>query len=377
MLFDYRPSLEIVTLIGKIDEFKGSWRSLENISPERLAALKHVATIESIGSSTRIEGARLSDKEVEALLMGVGTKSFSSRDEQEVAGYAKLMQTIFENWQNIPFSENHIKQLHGILLGPSQKDDRHRGNYKTAPNHVEAHKDGKTWIIFETATEFETPFQMTELVAWTDENIQASKIHPLIVIAAFAVKFLAIHPFQDGNGRLSRGLTTLLLLKAGYKYVPYSSLESIIEKNKNAYYLALRKTQQSLKTDSPEWEHWMLFFLQAIEKQKIHLEEKIKRERILQGEMTPLSAQIVELLRQHGSLKMQQLINLTQENKSILRARILELEERGAIVRNGQGKNTWYALKMPKSDPDKELFWKGSDDEPFWTGDDNDSFWNS
>lgn len=345
MLFEYRPSLEIVTLIGKIDEFKGAWRSLENISPERLAALKQVATIESIGSSTRIEGVKLSDQEVEMLLSGVGAESFSSRDKEEVTGYAILMETIFQNWENIPFTENHIKQLHSTLLSQSQKDDRN------------------------------TPFQMSDLVAWTDENIQSAKIHPLIVVGAFTVKFLAIHPFQDGNGRLSRALTTLLLLKAGYRYVPYSSLESIIEKNKNAYYLALRKTQQSFKTDSAEWEHWMVFFLQAMEKQKVHLEEKIVRERILQGEMTPLSAQIVELLRQHGSLKMPQLISLTKENKSTLRTRILELEERNMIIHTGRGKNTWYALKVAKPDSDKKLL--GTDEEPFWTGDDTDSFWNS
>ncbi len=374
MLLNYRPSLEIVSLIGKIDEFKGSWRSFENISPERLAALKKVATVESIGSSTRIEGSKLSDIEVESILSGLGIKLFSSRDEEEVAGYADLMETIFQNWQNIPFTENQIQQLHGLLLRYSQKDDRHRGHYKKFPNRVEATDGKKTSVIFETATEFETPFLMTELVAWTDENLQSSKIHPLIVVAVFAVKFLAIHPFQDGNGRLSRGLTTLLLLKFGYKYVPYSSMESIIEKSKNSYYLALRRTQESLRTDNPDWEPWILFFLQVMEKQKIHLEEKIKRERILQGEMTPLSAQIVELLRQHGSLKMLQIINLTQESKGTLRTRIKELEEQGKIIRNGQGKNTWYALKLA-TNSDGEPFWTRSDKEPFWTGDDDETFW--
>jgi Fic family protein len=218
----FRPTLEMLRLVGELDEFKGAWRSLSNISPERLAALKHVATIESIGSSTRIEGAALSDEQVEALLSGIQKKSFRSRDEQEVAGYADVMDTVFKNWQHIPLTENHIKQLHRDLLKYSSKDDRHRGNYKTSPNNVEAFgPNGESLgVVFKTATPFDTPYKMTELISWTNEVLASSAVHPLLVTAAVVAMFLAIHPFQDGNGRLSRVLTTLLLLKNGYAYVP-------------------------------------------------------------------------------------------------------------------------------------------------------------
>lgn len=344
MEFDYRPSMEVVRLIGELDEFKGAWRSLANISPERLTELKKIATIESIGSSTRIEGVQLTDEEVEKFLKGeLKTTSFQSRDEEEVAGYADLMETIFLNHESIPFTENHIKQLHSALLKYSQKDSRHRGNYKTVSNQVMAFEDGKSvGVVFDTTSPFDTPFKMQELVAWTREELEKDQIHPLLIVAAFVVKFLAIHPFQDGNGRLSRGLTTLLLLRKGYFYVPYSSMEAVIEKNKDSYYLNLRKTQTSFDGGAIDWETWIKFFLQTMKKQKDLLVEKIKRERALQPDLPALGITILELFRQHGSLKMKDLIEITGESKSTIRLRIKELEESQYLKRNGHGRSTWY-----------------------------------
>ena len=126
---------EILNLIAEIDEFKGSWKALGTLAPERLAALRKVATIESIGSSTRIEGAKLSDRQIETLLSNIDNKSFTTRDEQEVAGYADVMQILFDSWETIPISENYLKQLHSILLQYSNKDDSHRGQYKSVDNH--------------------------------------------------------------------------------------------------------------------------------------------------------------------------------------------------------------------------------------------------
>lgn len=122
---------EILRLIARIDEFKGAWRAFGTLAPDRLSALRRVATIESIGSSTRIEGSKLSDREVERLLSNLQIKSFDTRDEQEVAGYAELLDLVFGSWQDITVTENHIKQLHQILLRYSEKDTWHSGNYKT------------------------------------------------------------------------------------------------------------------------------------------------------------------------------------------------------------------------------------------------------
>ena len=150
---------EILKLIADIDEFKGRWKVIETLAPEKLTSLQRIATIESVGSSTRIEGAKLSDAEVGKLLSGLRSESFASRDEEEVAGYADAMEMIFEGYEVITATENHIKQLHGVLLKYSSKDQDHRGEYKKVTNHVEAFgPDGKSLgVVFETATPFETP----------------------------------------------------------------------------------------------------------------------------------------------------------------------------------------------------------------------------
>lgn len=288
---------EILSLISELDEFKGAWRALGTLAPERLSALRKVATIESIGSSTRIEGSKLSDHEVAQLLINIEIKKFDTRDEQEVAGYAEVMETIFAHADAIDLSENHIKQLHRDLLVYSNKDERHRGSYKMNPNHVSAFDaEGKEiGVVFETATPFDTPRLMTELVEWVQGALKQKHLHPLLMIAIFTVVFLEIHPFQDSNGRLSRILTTLLLLRCGYAYVPYSSLESVVEQSKEGYYLALRNTQGTIRTGTPDWRPWVMYFLRALQRQKVRLEAKIEREKILVEALPELSVQILEL----------------------------------------------------------------------------------
>jgi len=335
---------EILSLIAEIDEFKGAWRALGKLAPERLNQLRKVATIESVGSSTRIEGVTLSDREVEALLGRVQAQSFTTRDEQEVAGYAAVMESIFDHFEDIPITENYIKQLHTTLLRYSDKDEWHRGQYKKHENRVEAFDaNGKSLgVIFETASPFETPDAMRELIDWYDHNTGDSNTHPLIAVAVFVVVFLAIHPFQDGNGRLSRALTTLLLLKAGYAYVPYTSLESIIEENKEGYYLALRRTQGTLKDDTPEWNPWIVFFLRAMQKQKQRLEKKVERENILRASMPELASRILELITQHGELSTSDLMQLTDAPRSTVKNHLSDLVDRNHIKLVGKGRGARY-----------------------------------
>ncbi|HZK65803.1 MAG TPA: Fic family protein, partial [Puia sp.] len=207
---------EILSLIGEIDEFEGAWRALGQLAPEQLTSLKRVATIESIGSSTRIEGSKLRDKDVEILLSHLQIKKFTSRDEQEVAGHAEVMNTIFQHHDTISLTENYIKQFHRDLLKYSDKDTRHRGEYKKHSNHVEAFdSDGKSLgIVFETASPFDTPFRMQHLVEWANESMRNKSLHPLLVTAVFIVEFLAIHPFQDGNRLIEK--VTLSKLDGSY-----------------------------------------------------------------------------------------------------------------------------------------------------------------
>jgi Fic family protein len=338
---------ETLSLIARIDEFKGAWRAMGTLAPERLSALRRVATIESIGSSTRIEGSKLTDRKVDKLLSNLAIQSFETRDEQEVVGYAELMDLVYSSWQDIPFNENHVKQLHQILLRHSEKDSRHRGQYKTNSNSVAAFdEDGvQIGIVFETASPFDTPRLMGELLTWVNDERDKALLHPLLIIAIFVVVFLEIHPFQDGNGRLSRILTTLLLIQAGYTYVPYSSLESVIELNKEAYYLALRQTQGSIRSDAPNWQPWLAFFLRSMAEQVRRLEKKVERERIVLATLPDLSLQIVEFTREHGRITIGDAIKLTGVSRNTLKQHFRQLVERGHLNQQGSGRGVWYGLK--------------------------------
>jgi len=340
-------SPEILNLIARIDEFKGAWRALGALAPDRLAALRRVASIESIGSSSRIEGSRLSDREVEQLLSNLEIRSLATRDEQEVAGYAELMEVVFESWRDIAFTENQIKQLHQILLRHSEKDGWHRGKYKTHVNSVAAFDENGTQIgiVFQTASPFDTPRLMTELVAWVNDERETARLHPLLIIALFVVVFLEIHPFQDGNGRLSRALTTLLLMQAEYAYVPYSSLESVVEQNKEAYYLALRQTQGTIRTQTPDWQPWLVFFLRSLAEQVRRLERKVEREKVLLASLPELSVQIIELAREHGRVTMGDAIKLTGASRNTLKQHFRSLVERGTLNQHGKGRGVWYDLR--------------------------------
>lgn len=337
---------EMLALIAEIDEFKGAWRALGRLAPERLRQLRKVATIESVGSSTRIEGAKLSDREVEELLSRVRSQSFATRDEQEVAGYADVMETVFASHESIPVTENYIKQLHSMLLRYSEKDTRHRGEYKRLPNSVEAFDEtGRSLgVIFETTTPFDTPRLMTELVEWVRQAQDDKTLHPLLVVGIFTVVFLAIHPFQDGNGRLSRVLTTLLLLKAGYAYTPYSSLESVIEQSKEGYYLALRRTQGTLKNPAPDWSPWLVFFLRALQQQKVRLEAKIEREKLMRASMPELAVTILDLAAEHGQIGVGDIMRITATPRGTVKKRLAELVEAGHLKPVGQGRGAKYTL---------------------------------
>jgi len=264
-----------------------------------------------------------------------------------VAGYADAMDMIFDGYESITTTDNHIKQLHGAILKYSAKDQDHRGEYKKVPNDVQAiGPDGKSLgVVFETATPFETAGWMRELVSWFNRSIEEETQHPLILIGVFIVVFLAIHPFKDGNGRLSRVLTTLLLLRAGYGYVPYSSMESIIERNKDSYYLALRRTQQTIRKEEQNWEPWLVFFLKTMAKQKDNLAEKVKEEQALRASLPALSRQILELVKTRGEITVKEIEESTGANRNTIKVHVKKLAEQQYLQHLGQGRGARYMIK--------------------------------
>lgn len=339
---------EMLNKISELDVFKANWDSSAiKVRPDVLRAMRMVATIESVGSSNRIEGNKMTDAEIETLFKNVNKTSFKSRDEEEVAGYADLVDRILNDYSVIPLNENYIKQLHKILLSHSSKDIDHRGEYKTSSNRVAAfdangHEIGS---IFETATPFDTPRLMGELLDWTNLNLKERYLHPVVVIGVFIVHFLSIHPFKDGNGRMSRALTTMLMLQSGYSYMPYASMESIIEASKGMYYRALHDTQKTIWSDNIDYGPWLDFFITSLQKQKRHLESKLER---ASGADTALSRNALNILgafqgrAEWSSGELAQHLGMNIDTvKKILR----NLTDNGHLVKHGNGRTTFYTVK--------------------------------
>lgn len=255
------------------------------------------------------------------------------------------METLFASYEAIDLTENHIMQLHRDLLAFSEKDERHRGAYKTLANHVSTFdENGKEiGVIFETATPFDTPRKMEELVVWTRRQLQEQSLHPLLVASVFTAVFLEIHPFPDGNETLSRVLTTLLLMRSGYSNVPYSSLESVIENSKEGYYLALRQTQRTIRSEKPNWQPWLVYFLRALQQQKRRLEKKIESERIILDTLPEVSLQILRFVKERGRISNAEIVVLTGANRNTVKKHLAALVEAKHLSQNGAGKGTWYS----------------------------------
>ena len=342
---------KILSLNSEIDQFKGAWKVNFKTAISRLSDWKRHATIESIGSSTRIEGSQMSNQDVEGFLTEPKIKEFATRDEQEVAGYAKVIDTALESWADIPINENHIKQLHRDLLQYSAKDERHRGEYKTHPNHVAAFDSNgnQVGIIFRTSTPFDTPRRMSNLVLWYKNSIKQVDTHPLIRIAVFKLVFLAIHPFQDGNGRLSRILVVLMLLQAGYDYASYSSFESVIEGTKAEYYRSLRASQLTLETENPNWQPWLEYFFLTLKLQKQRLEDKIDFEKLVKElGLSELANAILYYANKNSTVTNRGLVRVTGANSNTMKAVLRKLESKGFLKRRGAGRSTEYELIIEK-----------------------------
>jgi Fic family protein len=274
--FTFTVNQQIIQLIAEIDLFRGKWEHLEQLHPVFLQELKGMATIQSIGSSTRIEGATLSDKEIEQLIADLKVNKLENRDEQEVIGYYDVLELIFDNAEDIQLTENYIMQLHTVLLRYSTKDSGQKGAYKKVSNRVVASYPDRTQrVIFKTTEPYLVQKEMQELLAWTNKRLENLEYHPLLVVGLFIYEFLSIHPFHDGNGRLSRLLTTLLLIKLDYDFIQYISFEHIIENRKERYYAALMECQRKRNTEEERVDTWMLFFLNALKLVTVKLSLKM------------------------------------------------------------------------------------------------------
>lgn len=269
LTFSPEQAEDIFATLAEIDAIKTAFWLTGKLAPQIITRLTQSVIITSTGASNRIEGNRLSDDEVEALYRNLHIRKFKTRDEQEVAGYLEMLERVLESYSDMPFSEALILQLHRDMLQYSGKDERQRGVYKFGPNRVEAKDaEGKVvGVIFDPTPPHLTPKEIQELVAWYQWAEKENFKHPLIRIGNFIFEYLAIHPFQDGNGRTSRLLTNLLLLQHGYDFTALVSHEKLIEARKADYYLALNRTQGAWKSKKEDITPWLSYFLSIVKGQ--------------------------------------------------------------------------------------------------------------
>jgi len=344
--FDRRilnPEPHIVALLAEIDGIRGEFKSGLRMTPQAITNLRKSTLITSAGASTRIEGAKLSDVEVEKVMRGLAVSKFADRDSQEVQGYLETLQNVFDAYQTLPLREGVILSLHGQLLKYSGKDDTHRGGYKKKENAVGVlGPDGKVArVIFETTPAYLTAKEMQELVDWTGEALEKKRFHHLLIIANFILEFLKIHPFEDGNGRLSRVMTNLLLLRYGYQFVQYVSHEQIVERRKDEYYIALRKSQETFGTDHETIAPWLNFFLSVVQEQSAKALSYLKEEKV-EDMFSSRQSEVWEYLSKVGEAGPGGIVKATGIALGTVRQSLNRLVELGKIKRIGRGRGTRY-----------------------------------
>src|SRR3989344_8833906 len=344
--FDYRiktPDPHIGNLLSVIDDVKGQFKAGLRMTPQAITSLRRSVLVTSAGSSTRIEGAKLTDKEVEKIMHGIAVSKFADRDSQEVQGYLETLKNVFDNYKKLPLREGVILSLHKELLKYSTKDERQRGHYKQKENTVGIldEKGGMANIMFETTPAYLTGKEMSELVEWAAETLEQSRFHPLLVIANFIVEFLKIHPFEDGNGRLSRVLTNLLLLRSGYQFVQYVSHEQIVERRKDEYYLALRKSQETFKTEHDTIVPWLNFFLSVVKEQATKALSYLQDEKV-EDTLSPKQYEVWKYLSSVGEAAPGEIAKATGVVGVTVSQALERLIELGLVKRVGRGRVTRY-----------------------------------
>jgi len=331
----------LLRIVSNIDRFDASWSSVEKREGRSLKQLKNIATVKSVGASTRIEGSKISNEEVKVLLNNLKITKIEERDAQEVVGYFEVLELISENYKEIEITENNIKNLHNLLLKHSDKDQWHKGDYKQHSNAVEATlPDGTKQIIFQTTNAgFETEDAMRNLINWYNSD---TEIHPLVKSTMFVYEFVSIHPFQDGNGRLSRLLATLLLLKNGYKWIQYVSFEHEIESRKSEYYLKLRHCQaQRPNEDITEWVN---FFFSAL----LNIQEQLMKKLEIKGtkaKLSPKEKSILTYIEGNPGSKSGEIANKLQIPNPTVKRILTKLLNENLIEKYGIGAGTNYSIK--------------------------------
>ena len=332
---------KLINLISEIDRFDANWTAIERKEGQNLKELKSIATVRSVGASNRIEGNKMSDEEVDVLLQEIDFAKLTDRDSQEVVGYFEVLDLISESYEGISVTENYIKSLHNTLMKYSAKDQWHKGNYKMHSNAVEASfTDGTRQIIFQTTEAgFATEDAIRQLINWYNSE---TEVHPLIKVASFVYDFLSIHPFQDGNGRISRLISTLLLLKTGYKWIQYVSFEHEIENRKNEYYQVLRSSQAQRPNEDVT--DWIMYFLNCLSNIQSQLIVKLQKSGI-ETQLSFKGKSIYAIIQNRPNIQSGEISEKLAIPAPTVKRILSELLNKGLIEKQGKGRNVSYTIK--------------------------------
>jgi Fic family protein len=280
-------------------------------------------------------------------LKSVKITRLTTRDEQEVIGYYEVLQVILGNYQDIELTERYIDQLHSMLLKHSSKDQSHKGKYKTLSNQVVAnYPDGSKRTIFKTTEPHLTATETLEAIKWTNERFDKQDMHPVVAIAVFVYEFLSIHPYQDGNGRLSRLLTTLLMLQQDYRFIQYVSFESIIETKKDEYYRALMEGQKNRGKDNELIDRWVLFFLDCMVVLIQRLEAKYETYNKLKKELNVRQQKILQYIKKKKTVQISDIDSAFKDYaRNTLKKDLIYLVNEGLLLKTGEKRGVRYHIK--------------------------------
>jgi Fic family protein len=331
--------MKIMSELSKIDRFDATWSSIEKREGATLKQLKSIATVKSVGASTRIEGSKMTDDEVSVLIENMNISPFEERDQQEVVGYFETLDTITENYAAIGITESQIKSLHNLLMKHSTKDAWHKGEYKQVNNAVEANlPDGTKQTIFKTTEPgLETQDAMIRLIEWYNRDLETL---PLVKDALFVYEFLSIHPFQDGNGRLSRLLGSLLLLKNGYTWIQYVSFEHEIENRKSEYYKELIDAQKNRPGENIT--KWLTFFINCLNNMQSKLLLKLAESRQASESLTQREQRINFYIHNHAGCSSGDISNKLGIPLPTVKKTLVGLLNKKLITKEGVGRATGY-----------------------------------
>lgn len=342
---------QLLYLISEIDHFKGKWSALPANESRYLVSLRKNAAIASVASSTRIEGNTMSAAEVSTFLQQTEPITSETRHEQEVLGYYEALQWIHRNYAHTELSQDNMLSLHAQMLKYSKKDISHRGDFKQKQNHITIkEKDDHEKIIFTPTPPDDVSKEMSVLINWIIKEQKFTSKHPLLVIALFIYEFLSIHPFYDGNGRMSRLLTSWLLLHAGYSFVKYDSLEKKIEKRKDLYYEALIISQRTRQQDNRKENifPWVIFFILTLKELCHEMDEKYQTMRKDNAYLNKRQLKILAFIKEHNPVKLGDVANYFADiSINTIKKDLQYLQSENVIHRIGERRGAVY---YPKSD---------------------------